>query len=176
MSARAEGPTRPAGPAGACVRPAEAWPGPFARGLRARGLGGFGGVPRALVAEDDAVCRAMAVACLARLGFAPLGVGDGSAAWALLGGEARFAVLVANWLLPGMDGHAICRRLRTPAGRPGAPQLVILTGGPALDGSDDHPLVADADARLIKPYGPEGLRAALERGLAAVLEAAIRGN
>ena len=66
-----------------------------------------------LVAEDDARLAAVLAQALAEAGWEVETVGDGRAAFgrALPGGIA-YDVLLLDWMLPGMDGVTVCRRLR----------------------------------------------------------------
>jgi two-component system response regulator MprA len=116
-----------------------------------------------LVVEDDGPIRRMLGRTLAAEGYDVLVTADG--------GEALVAVeravpdlVVLDLGLPGMDGLAVCRRLR---GKGLGIQILILT---ARDAVADRVagLDAGADDYLVKPFATEELlaraRALLRRG------------
>lgn len=111
-----------------------------------------------LIAEDDAVSRAVLEAVLARLGH-PCDVAvDGERAWGLYQ-RHRHDVLITDWMMPGMDGTELCRRVRD-AGAPGYCYVIVLT---AL-GDRDNLLAgmrAGADDYMTKPLQKHELEARL---------------
>ncbi|MFW6133447.1 MAG: response regulator [Planctomycetota bacterium] len=115
---------------------------------------------RALVADEDPFYRAILAEQLAEAGCLPLVVADGTTAWELLSGSRRVNLVVLNWLLPGMDGYEICRRL---AGHPRRPKLILTVGRIVAQAGRTHPILAHADACLVKPFGPEADDACLRR-------------
>ncbi len=74
---------------------------------------------RILVAEDDAVTRKILEATLGGLGWNVVTAPDGNAAWRLfetLKGENAPTLAVLDWMMPGLEGIEICRRLRATPG------------------------------------------------------------
>ncbi|HEX2163922.1 MAG TPA: response regulator [Thermoanaerobaculia bacterium] len=71
-------------------------------------------------------------------------------------------VALVDIAMPGVDGYAVARRVRSRM-RDGAPRLVALTG---FGREEDRRRALDAgfDAHLIKPAAPRDLRRALRRG------------
>ena len=122
---------------------------------------------RILIAEDDPVSRRMLEATLHRWGHDVIHVADGDAAWSKLQdpGAPRLAIL--DWMMPGLDGVEICRKVRemSPA-RP--PYLILLT---ARGRKPDivAGLEAGADDYVTKPFDREELRARVQAG-ARILE------
>ena len=100
---------------------------------------------------------------LAAEGYDVAGVSDGGGALAAIE-RAAPDLLVLDLGLPGLDGVAVCRRLRDKGL---ALPILMLT---ARDGLDDRVagLDAGADDYLVKPFAPEELaarvRALLRRG------------
>lgn len=124
-------------------------------------LAGDAGTPmRILIAEDDAVSRRLLQAAVERLGHECSVAADGEQAWELWR-AARPQVLISDWMMPGIDGVELCRRIRGATGP--YCYVILLT---AL-GDRDHVLAgmqAGADDYLRKPLDHEELRARLVAG------------
>jgi two-component system, OmpR family, response regulator MprA len=107
-----------------------------------------------LVVEDDRSIRRMLERTLAAEGYDVAGVSDGGGALAAIE-RAAPDLLVLDLGLPGLDGVAVCRRLRDKGL---ALPILMLT---ARDGLDDRVagLDAGADDYLVKPFAPEELSA-----------------
>jgi DNA-binding response OmpR family regulator len=116
---------------------------------------------RALVVEDDAGTAAFVRLGLAYEGFDVAYCTDGAAA-VRVAERMRPDVVVLDWMLPGMDGLEVCRRIRAR----GDAAILMLT---AKDGLADRVLALDngADDYLVKPFEYEELvariRAVLRR-------------
>ena len=115
-----------------------------------------------LIAEDDAVVRRLLEVTLLGWGYEVQLTCDGNTACAALEGNAPPPLALLDWMLPGMDGLEICRRVRsTPAGR--GIYVILLTTRTrkedviaGLDGG--------ADDYVTKPFEREELRARLRAG------------
>ncbi len=106
---------------------------------------------RVLIADDDSTTRLMLKAIVAKLGHECLVANDGSSAWEVLSTEA-VDVLLTDWLMPGLDGPELCRRVRDELnGRYIYMVLITGLGHPeqVLEG-----MSAGADDYLIKPVDP----------------------
>jgi two-component system response regulator MprA len=120
---------------------------------------------RILVVDDDAPIRRTLTRTLAAEGYDVEAVGDGGAALAAV--ERRVPdVLVLDVTMPGLDGLAVCRRLRA---RGLALPILLLTARDAVSDRVDG-LDAGADDYLVKPFAvPEltaRIRALSRRGAA----------
>ena len=121
------------------------------------------GAERVLVVDDDHSLRRMLERSLLAEGFEVQAVADGGAALAAIERSAPDLV-VLDVALPGMDGLAVCRRLRDKGF---AQPVLMLT---ARDGVADRVagLEVGADDYLIKPFATEELvarlRALMRRG------------
>src|SRR6476620_2968949 len=111
---------------------------------------------RVLVVDDDALVRRMLTRSLAAEGFEVEHVGDGGAALAAAESSAPDLV-VLDVTMPGLDGLAVCRRLRANGLRG---SIIMLT---ARDAVADRVagLEAGADDYLVKPFAVEELVARL---------------
>ena len=67
---------------------------------------------RILIAEDDRVSRAVLEGTLKGWGHEVVIACDGQAAWNLLQQEDAPKLAILDWMMPGMDGVELCRRLR----------------------------------------------------------------
>jgi two-component system, OmpR family, response regulator MprA len=119
--------------------------------------------PAVLVVDDDPSIRRMLARTLGAEGFSVDTVGDGGSALAAIERRMPDAV-VLDVMMPGLDGLAVCRRLRA-AGL--EVPVLLLT---ARDGVAERVagLDAGADDYVPKPVAPEELaarlRALLRRG------------
>ena len=66
---------------------------------------------KVLIAEDSAVARAVLENTLTSLGHEWIAAEDGNAAWELFL-RSTPDVVISDWLMPGMDGDELCRRVR----------------------------------------------------------------
>src|SRR4051812_48238920 len=120
--------------------------------------------PAVLVVDDDPPIRRMLERTLRGEGYDVGVAGDGGTALAAIERSVPDAV-VLDVAMPGLDGLAVCRRLRAK-GLTALP-ILLLT---ARDGVSDRVLGLDAgaDDYLVKPFAPEELaarlRALLRRG------------
>jgi diguanylate cyclase (GGDEF)-like protein len=128
-----------------------------------------------LVADDDRDTAHVLERLLETLGHQVVTAVDGTEAWSLLQ-RRRFQMVLSDWMMPGIDGPELCRRIRDRAGGPYT--YVILAT--ARGGSEDRlaGLAAGADDFLAKPLDPRELAARLEiaRRLLAIPEELERRN
>ncbi len=109
--------------------------------------------PLVLVVEDDRPLAATLARVLEAEGHDVEVVGDGNDA-VRRARERRFDLVVLDVMLPGMDGIAVCRRLRSTGSVP----ILLLT---ALGGTEERVrgLDSGADDYLVKPFAYEELLA-----------------
>lgn len=69
---------------------------------------------KVLIAEDDAVTRLILQATIESLGHVCLTADDGFLAWEIYKSEGA-DVLISDWLMPGLSGPELCRRVRAKA-------------------------------------------------------------
>jgi two-component system, cell cycle response regulator len=111
-----------------------------------------------LVAEDSASARLVIERALVDLGHDCILAEDGDQAWERFQGS-NAEVVISDWMMPGMDGDELCRRVRADPAAPYA-YFIILT---SLEGR--HHVVngmrAGVDDYLSKPFDREELEARL---------------
>lgn len=110
-----------------------------------------------LIAEDDAVSRRVLELCLTRWGYEVIIATDGDEAFKVLSREQRPPVALLDWMMPGMDGIEICRRVR--AHESGQPIHIILLTARSSTADIVMGLEAGADDYVAKPFDREELRA-----------------
>jgi CheY-like chemotaxis protein len=71
---------------------------------------------RVLIAEDSAVERIMLERFVRELGHEPVLAHDGAQAWELFQTHGA-DVLISDWMMPGLDGAELCRRVRAHPAR-----------------------------------------------------------
>jgi DNA-binding response OmpR family regulator len=114
------------------------------------------------VADDDPTGAATLIAALKRWGFDVDCATDGDAAWRMLAAADGPTLAILDWMMPGLDGPEVCRRVRADVSRP--PTYVILLTARAERADIVAGLDAGADDYLVKPFDPEELRARVHVG------------
>jgi diguanylate cyclase (GGDEF)-like protein len=113
---------------------------------------------KVLIADDSATARAMLERTLSMLGHDCIVADDGSSAWELfLSREPD--VVISDWMMPGIDGDELCRRVREHK-RAAYTYFILLTSLEAqvhvVRGMD-----SGADDYLKKPFDTDDLHARL---------------
>lgn len=117
---------------------------------------------RILIAEDDRMSATMLSRTVEQWGFETVVVHDGVAAWAAMSGSAPPDLAILDWVMPGIDGIELCKRIRATK-RPTQIYLILLSAR-----STQQDLIvgldAGADDYLTKPFDPDELRARIHVG------------
>ena len=114
-----------------------------------------------LVADDDPISRELICTRLAGWGYDVIAAQDGSEAMSVLREKDAPALGILDWMMPGMDGLEICRRVREVNRQV---YLILLTArGTKQDIVEG--LNAGADDYLIKPFDKDELQARVLVGL-----------
>lgn len=119
-----------------------------------------------LIAEDDEVSRRILELTLTASGHEVVTAQDGTEAWSLLEREDAPRLAILDWMMPGMDGTEVCRRVRKRQGT--MPTYIILLT--AKSGKSDivEGLGAGANDYIVKPFDREELRARVHVGATVV--------
>jgi PAS domain S-box-containing protein len=117
---------------------------------------------RILIAEDDNISRRFLETQLAKWGYDVVSTRDGNEAWQVLQSDAAPQIAILDWMMPGVDGAEICRRVRS-AGKEPYTYLILLT---TLNAEENlvSGMDAGADDYLTKPCRTDELRVRLRAG------------
>ena len=117
---------------------------------------------RLLIAEDDLAYRKILARLLTKWGHEVEMASDGMEAWRALQRTDAPSMVVLDWMMPGMDGIEICRRLRELK-RDIRPYVILLSvKGQKTDLIKG--ISAGADDYVIKPFDPDELRVRILAG------------
>jgi diguanylate cyclase (GGDEF)-like protein len=117
---------------------------------------------RILIADDEDGTRLKLETLLEKLGYEVVVARDGTEAWELLQRDDAPALALLDWLMPGLDGVEVCRRVRR-SDRLSYVYIVMLT----VKGQKQDLVAgmeAGADDYLAKPFDVEELRVRLHAG------------
>ena len=113
-----------------------------------------------LIAEDNPVSRRHLKMILTRWGYEVVLASDGNEAWQILQKEGAPPLAILDWMMPGMEGIEICRKVhQLKCSVP--PYLILLT----VKGNKEdviEGLDAGADDYVTKPFDPGELKARME--------------
>ncbi len=117
---------------------------------------------RILIADDDSVPRAILRSQLIKWGYEVVEARDGNEAWFILSGNDPPRLALLDWMMPGIDGIELCRRLRQYSNNPYF-YLILLTVKVQREDLVAG-LKAGADDYITKPFEPEELEMRLRTG------------
>jgi diguanylate cyclase (GGDEF)-like protein len=112
---------------------------------------------RVIVVDDDRVARLVAGAAVISLGHEAVLAASGEEAWAAYG-ERGADVVLTDWVMPGVDGRELCRRIRA---EPDGCYTYIVVVSSVSDRGDAMAAMAameaGADDYIAKPLDPADL-------------------
>lgn len=110
-----------------------------------------------LIAEDDPILRSLLEAILVMWEYEVIMARDGNEAWLALQSEDAPKLVILDWMMPGLDGSEICRKVRHEAKEPRT-YIILLTAHEWQD------METGADDYLFKPFKHNELKARLHAG------------
>ena len=112
-----------------------------------------------LVADDEPVNRRLLEILLNKWGYEVSVAADGDEAWRALQTSTRPRIAILDWMMPGLDGVQVCRKLREDETLPST-YVILLTAKQATEGENGR-FESVADDYLPKPYAANELKARL---------------
>ncbi|MBG0833271.1 response regulator [Planomonospora sp. ID67723] len=107
-----------------------------------------------LIVEDDLDIRDLTLFRLEQAGHEVRTAGDGTEALAALA-EKRPDIVILDWMMPGLSGPEVCRRLRAMPGMEGV--VVLMLTSKAQEADVEEGFRAGADDYMVKPFSPREL-------------------
>lgn len=119
------------------------------------------GTLKVLIADDDAPTRMLLRAAISQWGYEVIEASNGEEAWEILQQPNPPWLLIVDWLMPKLDGVALCARIKNELSH--YPYTILLT---QLTGTTNviKGLEAGADEFLPKPFNMAELRSRLSVG------------
>ncbi|NLW92689.1 MAG: diguanylate cyclase [Syntrophomonadaceae bacterium] len=117
---------------------------------------------RVLVADDDSISRRVLRNLLVKWGYEPVEATDGLQAWEIMQAEDSPRLALVDWMMPGLDGPELCRRLRQSA-QNDYHYIIMLTSRDSKEDLIDG-MNAGADDYITKPYLTQELEVRLRVG------------
>ena len=121
---------------------------------------------KVLVAEDNPVVRSLLRSLLRKWSYEVVLAGSGAEAWEVLQQDGGLRLAILDWMMPGLDGIEVCRRLRAQAGNRYV--YVILLSARAEQEDIVQALEAGADDYITKPFHAGELRARMRSAVRVV--------
>ncbi|MEO8100086.1 MAG: diguanylate cyclase [Acidobacteriota bacterium] len=120
---------------------------------------------RVLIADDSLVSRHLLEATLRKWSYEVVVACDGTEAWNILRGEDPPRLAILDWVMPGMSGPDVCKRVREHAqtGELNYTYLLLLTSKSQREDLIEG-MEAGADDYLTKPFDQHELKVRLRAG------------
>jgi diguanylate cyclase (GGDEF)-like protein len=118
--------------------------------------------PKVLVADDDHNLRQLLMEALPRHKFEVYQAADGNETWDTIK-NLRPDIVLLDVMMPGMDGHEICRLMRENPQTRSIPVIMLTARAQLKDKLDG--IEAGADDYITKPFDPMELQARIEMHL-----------
>jgi diguanylate cyclase (GGDEF)-like protein len=117
---------------------------------------------KVLAAEDNPVFQSMLRTMLTKWGYEVAMARDGIEALRTLEAEGGPRLAILDWMMPGIDGVELCRRVRAAAREPYVYMVLLTARNEAQDLVEG--MESGADDYLTKPFHPHELRVRLRAG------------
>ena len=114
-----------------------------------------------VIADDDPVARELVFATVSQWGFHTVVTRTDMKRWLRFGLRKGPVVAILDWMMPGMDGLEVCRRVR----QIGKPVHIILLTVRAAKENLVEALESGADDYLVKPFDKNELHARIHVGM-----------
>ena len=119
---------------------------------------------RILIADDDPVFLALLEDLVTGWSHEPTLARDGEEAWRIFTGPEPPKLVLLDWIMPGINGFDLCRRIRQEEPEQDGTYIILITGSSA-EKDIMKVVVAGADDYLLKPFEPSALAVSLRTGV-----------
>lgn len=119
---------------------------------------------KVLIAEDDATSRLLLESLLRKWGYDVIVARDGEEAWRILSSEDSPPIALVDWIMPGLEGPELCRRLRAHIPADHSYRYIILVTVRDEKVHIIRGLESGADDYVTKPFDPHELRVRITAG------------
>ena len=117
---------------------------------------------KVLIAEDENISRHKLEKYLKDMDYEVISCKDGLEAWEVIQSENAPNLLVLDWMMPGMNGVEICRKVRKLAKEPYT--FILLLTSKSEQEDFIQGMEAGADDYVTKPFNQNELKARLRAG------------
>jgi two-component system cell cycle response regulator len=117
-----------------------------------------------LIADDSIVSRHLLDATLRRWGYEVVIACDGNEAWHILESEDAPKIAILDWMMPGLTGPEVCRRVRVNAKDKDVYTYILLLSSKSQREDLIEGMESGADDYLTKPFDQHELQVRLRPG------------
>ena len=119
---------------------------------------------RILIADDSIVSRHLLDATLRKWGYEVVVASDGVEAWNYLQAEDAPKLAILDWVMPGLTGPEVCRRVREKTHDKDSYTYILLLTSKSLREDLIEGMESGADDYLTKPFDQHELKVRLRAG------------
>ncbi len=119
---------------------------------------------RILIADDSIVSRHLLDATLRKWGFDVVVACDGNEAWSILQSPDAPKLAILDWVMPGITGPEVCRRVRAAAKEKDIYTYILLLTSKSQREDLIEGMESGADDYLTKPFDQHELKVRLRSG------------
>ena len=120
---------------------------------------------RILIADDSIVSRHLLDATLRKWGYEVVVACDGNEAWQILQSPDAPKMAILDWVMPGMTGPEVCRKVRESSSEEGFYTYILLLSSRSQREDLIEGMEAGADDYLTKPFDQHELKVRLRPAL-----------
>jgi diguanylate cyclase (GGDEF)-like protein len=119
---------------------------------------------RILIADDSIVSRHLLDATLRKWGYEVVVASDGVEAWNVLGADDAPKLAILDWVMPGLTGPEVCRKVREQGKDKDTYTYILLLTSKSLKEDLIEGMESGADDYITKPFDQHELKVRLRAG------------